>query len=86
MSRRVRTSSRSASTVSNSLTSPTHSSVSSGSTFFFASFTSTWNETSSPARSPKRSGSVSSNLRMSPGRLPCSSSSSFGTTIPEPTS
>ena len=51
-------SSRSSSTVSNSLTSATHSSVSSGSTFCLASFTSTWNATSSPARSPKRSGSV----------------------------
>ena len=37
-------SSRSASTVSNSLTSVTHSSVSSGSTLRLASFTSTWND------------------------------------------
>ena len=43
MSRRVRTSSSSAATVSNSLTSATHSSVSSGSTFCLASLTSTWN-------------------------------------------
>ena len=41
-------SSRSASTVSNSLTSATHSSVSSGSTFFLVSFTSTRKETASP--------------------------------------
>ena len=68
---------RSASTVSNSLTSPTHSSVSSGSTFFLVSFTSTRKETASPACSPKRSGSSSSKRRMSPGFLPCSSLSSF---------
>ena len=49
-----------------------------GEHLLLASFTSTWKATSSPARSPKRSGSVSVNLRMSPGRLPRSSSSSFG--------
>ena len=60
-------SARSSSSVSNSLTSETHSSVASGSTLRFASFTSTWNATSSPPCSPKRSGSMSVNLRMSPG-------------------
>ncbi len=79
-------SARSSSTVSNSLTSDAHSSVTSGSTLRFVSLTSTWKETSSPARSPKRSGSVSLNFRMSPGRFPVSSSSSFGTSRPEPTS
>ena len=62
--------SRSSSTVSNSLTSDAHSSVASGRTLRLVSFTRTWKATSSPARSPKRSGSASLNLRMSPGRLP----------------
>ena len=48
----------------------THSSSTSGRTLRLASLTRTWKATSSPARSPKRSGSVSLNLRMSPGRLP----------------
>src|SRR5262245_147816 len=85
-SRRLRMSARSSSAVSNSLTSDAHSSVTSGSTLRFVSLTSTWNATSSPARSANRSGRVSLNFRMSPGRLPASSTSSLGTSIPEPTS
>jgi hypothetical protein len=43
--------------------------------------------TSRPASSsPASSGRVALNLRMSPLRLPVSSSSSLGTTVPEPTS
>ena len=72
--------------VSNSLTSEAQSSVGSGRTLRLVSLTSTWNETSSPARSPNRSGSWSLNRKMSPTRFPRSSSSSFGTRPAEPTS
>ena len=66
-------------------TSEAQSSVSSGSTLCFVSFTSTWNATSWPARSPKRSGRASLNSRIAPDACPRSSSSSSGTTLPEPT-
>ena len=83
---RFRMSSRSSSIVSNSLASLAHSSSASGRTFRLVSLTMTWKATSSPARSPHWAGSVSLNFSMSPGRLPSSSSSSFGTTSLEPTS
>ena len=62
VSTRLRMSARSSSTVSNSLASVTHSSVSSGSTFCLASLTMTRNLASLPASSPKRSGSVGREL------------------------
>ena len=69
-SMRRRLSSRSASTVSDSVFSATHSSVSSGSTLRFASFTSARNATSVPACSPNRSGSSSVNSSTAPGPAP----------------
>ena len=61
ISSRLRASPRSSSIVSNSLTSEAHSSSASGSTFFFASFTSTRNDTRSAWAHPRR--------RARPGQL-----------------
>ena len=57
------------SSVSNSEAVLANSSSASGSFLALTSFTSTWNETSLPARSPKRSGSASLNFKISPARL-----------------
>ena len=73
-------SARSSSTVSNSDASDAQSSVTSGSFFSLISLTSTWKLASSP------SGRGALNRKMSPTLAPRSSSSSWGTSAPLPSS